>query len=297
VNIDKTITRNKFLKVTGLSVAVASLPSFSFDDSKTKKTLTIGLCGSWDKSSLAKQAGCSYIEAGVANVLMPDKPNADFSKQFEILSKNQALPIECFNVFLPKELKSVGDQANHEGIANYASLAFQRAEIVGARIIVFGSSGSRTIPDGFDRAKAKEQFIALCQMLAQLAAKRNITLAVEQLNQSETNFINTLQESAEIVEAVHHPHLKMICDIYHALKENDAASELIRYKEHLVHCHIAEKKERTPPGVVGDDFKPYFKALKKINYKGRVSLECKWKKMESELPMAVKVLQEQYEKA
>jgi sugar phosphate isomerase/epimerase len=291
------ITRKEFLKVTGLSFAAASLPSFSFDESKEKKTVTIGLCGSWDKSTLAKQAGCSYIESGVANLLMPDKSDADFKNQFDALAATQPLKVECFNVFLPKELKSVGDQANHEGIIKYASVAFQRAEIVGAKIIVFGSSGSRTIPEGFDRTKAKEQFIALCKMLAPLAEKHNITIAIETLNQSETNFLNTLKESSEIVEAVHHPHLKLMCDIYHALKENDPASELVKYKEYLVHCHIAEKQDRTAPGVMGDDFKPYFNALKKINYKGRISLECRWKNLETELPVAVKVVQEQYENA
>jgi len=48
---------------------------------------------------------------------------------------------------------------------------------------------------------------------------------------------------------------------------------------------------------MGDDFKPYLSALKKINYKGRVSLECRWKNMETELPVAVKTLQEQYQNA
>ena len=291
------ITRKKFLKVTGLSLAAASLSSFSFDDIKTKKALTIGLCGNWSNAALAKQAGCSYIETGVANLLMPDKPDADFKNQYDTLAVTQPLKVECFNVFLPKELKSVGDQVNHEGIIKYASIAFQRAEIVGAKIIVFGSSGSRTIPDGFDRTKAKEQFIALCKMLAPIASKHNITLAIENLNQSETNFINKLGESAEIVEAVRHPNLKLMCDIYHALKENDSANELVRYKEHLVHCHIAEKQDRTAPGVMGDDFKPYFNALKKIKYKGRISLECRWKNMEAELPTAVKTLQEQFENA
>ena len=65
----------------------------------------------------------------------------------------------------------------------------------------------------------------------------------------------------------------------------------------IVHCHIAEKQDRTPPGVMGDDFKPYLNALKKINYKGRISLECRWKNLETELPVAVKVLREQYENA
>ena len=291
------ITRKQFLKITSLAGAAAILPSFAFKSPEEKETLTIGLCGTSTNSEMAKQAGCVYIEEGVARVLMPLNSDADFKKQQEIRSAHQPLRTECFNVFLPRELKSVGNEADHEGITRYASVAFARAEIVGAKIIVFGSSGSRTIPEGFDRAKAKEQFISLCHRLAPLAARHHITLAVEPLNREETNFINTLREAAEIVDTVRHPHLKMICDIYHALKENDPPGELLRYQEHLVHCHIAEKKDRTPPGVNGEDFTTYLRALKKINYQGRVSLECNWKNMEAELPFAVKVLQQQYENA
>jgi sugar phosphate isomerase/epimerase len=295
--VDKAITRRQFLNTASLTAGV--LPSFVYGlmEEKENGKPAIGLCGAWTNAELAKNAGCAYIEAGVSKVLMPGNSDAEFKKQFEALSLHQPLQAECFSVFLPRELKSVGDQANHEGIIQYASVAFKRAEIVGAKIIVFGSSGSRTMPDGFDRTKAKEQFISLCRLLAPIASRHNITLAVEQLNHEETNFINTMHEAAEIVEAIHHPNLKMICDIYHALKENDPASEILRYQEYLVHCHIAEKKDRTPPGVNGEDFTPYLSALKKINYKGRVSLECNWKNLKVELPLAVKVLQQQYENA
>ena len=292
-----TITRKQFLKSGGLSLAAATLPSFAVESLKEKGSLIIGLCSAWANSELARQAGCSYMEESVAKILMPDNSEAEFKKQFEALSLHQPLRAECFNVFLPRELKSVGDQANQEGILKYASVAFERAEIVGAKIMVLGSGGSRTMPDGFDRATAKEQFISLCRLLALLAARHNITLAVEPLNRQETNFINTLREAAAVVDAVAHPNLKMTCDIYHAMRENDPASEMVRYQEHLVHCHIAEKQDRTPPGVNGEDFTAYLSALKKINYKGRVSLECHWRNMEVELPQAVRVLQQQYERA
>jgi sugar phosphate isomerase/epimerase len=290
------LSRNSFLKMSSLAAAAVSLPALPLLGDENKKSISIGLCGSSEKSELVKNAGCEYIEEGTAKILMPAKPEGEFLQVQEKLS-SQPLKIKCFNVFIPGELKSVGEQAQHENIIRYATTAFERAEKIGATIIVFGSSGSRTIPDGFDRHKAKEQFITLCQSLAPIAADHKITLAIEALNKGETNFINYLHESAEIVEAVKHPNLKMICDIYHALKENDPASELVRYKEHLVHCHIAEKEKRTPPGVMGDDFTPYFKVLKKINYKGRISLECNWKNLETELPVAVKILREQFEKA
>jgi sugar phosphate isomerase/epimerase len=292
------ISRRKFLKVSACSISGAMLSSFSPALAPDPTyTISIGLCGPWENSALAKQAGCTYIEEGVAKILMPDKPDLEFNRQYDRLSSTQALPIQSFNVFLPGEMHVVGDNAGHETIVNYASVAFTRMEKVGAKILVFGSGRARMIPEGFDKAKAKEQFITLCKILSPMAEKHNITLAVEQLNRGETNFINTLQEAGEIVDAVNHPNLKMICDIYHVLRENDPASELVRLNDRIVHCHIAEREDRTPPGVRGDDFTPYFRALKKINYTGRISLECRWKNQEAELPVAVKVLKEQYSSA
>ncbi len=289
------ITRNHFLRLSGLSTAALAIdPSVAF--AKAKGKIAIGLCGYLEKSAFAKSAGCEYIEAGTAKTLMPSKPEEEFNQVFQKLS-DEVLKVKCFNVFIPGELKSVGENAQHEKIREYASVAFQRAERIGADIVVFGSSGSRTIPDGLDRAKARDQFISLCKSLAPIASKHKITLAIEALNKGETNFINYLHESAEIVETVKHPNLKMICDIYHALKENDPPGELVKFKEHLVHCHIAEKEKRTPPGVMGDDFSSYFKALKQINYQGRISLECNWTNFEFEFPIAVKTVREQFEKA
>jgi len=297
LSVVQFISRKKFLKLSAISISGTLLSSFdSITESGNESAIKIGLCGPWESSDVAKKAGCTYIEEGVAKILMPGKSDQEFNQQFEKFS-SQPLPVESFNVFLPGEMCVVGENADHQTIMDYASVAFNRMEKTRAKTLVFGSGKARMIPDGFDKSKAVEQFISLCKTLAPVAAKHNITLAVEQLNRGETNFINTLREAGEIVDAVHHPNLKMICDIYHALKENDPVSELVRLDDRIIHCHIAEREDRTPPGVHGDDFTPYFRALKKINYQGRISLECRWKNMEAELPVAVKVLKDQLSNA
>jgi hypothetical protein len=139
--VDKTITRRQFLNTASFTVGALHYFSYCLLEEKENGKPAIGLCGVWANAELAKNAGCAYIEAGVAKVLMPSYSDAEFKKQFEDLSLRRPLPAECFNVFLPRELKSVGVQANHEGIIQYASVAFKRAEIVGAKIIVFGSGG------------------------------------------------------------------------------------------------------------------------------------------------------------
>jgi sugar phosphate isomerase/epimerase len=43
----------------------------------------------------------------------------------------------------------------------------------------------------------------------------------------------------------------------------------------VVHIEIAEKEERTVPGVKGDDFRPFFRVLREAGYQGAISIEGK----------------------
>jgi sugar phosphate isomerase/epimerase len=117
---------------------------------------------------------------------------------------------------------------------------------------------------------------------------------VEPLNRGETNFINSLAEGVEIIDAVKSPRVKLLCDIFHMLKEDESPDEIVKFGKHIVHCHIAEKENRTPPGVKGDDFRPYLSALKKIKYKGGLSIECfVYQDFDSQSKKGIEVLQKQ----
>ena len=51
--------------------------------------------------------------------------------------------------------------------------------------------------DGFD-SQAKEQFISIAKKIAAKASQYNITLALENLNSTETNFITTVEEALDV---------------------------------------------------------------------------------------------------
>ena len=56
--------------------------------------------------------------------------------------------------------------------------------------------------------------------------------------------------------------------------------------------------KRTAPGVAGDDFRAYFKALKAIGYTGGISIEGSWgKNFDEQLVKARAVLGEQFQSA
>ncbi len=291
------LTRRAFLTRTGgAAAASALLPAVSVRDwiarLQDRFQLPIGVCTSVQNAAVLKDAGCAYIEEGVRRLLIPDQPAGEFApRRAEALACG--LPVRACNGFLPGSLKSTGPEADHDGVLAFAATAFERAAEVGVRTIVFGSSGSRSIPEGFDRDAAKEQFLALLDRMGLLAARSGITVAIEPLQSSECNFINTVGEGVAIVRAVNHPHIRLLADIFHMLREEEGPGAIVEAGDLLVHLHIAEKARRTPPGTDGDSFVPYFRALSEIGYDGRLSIECGWDDLAAQLPRAVATLHEQ----
>lgn len=256
-----------------------------------QKKPEIGIAQSLDNDSLLFASGYRYVVENVQNLF---SPIAITDEQFEknlIRIKQYKLKICAVNIFIPGDLKLVGPNVDEVKVLLYCERVFQRCQAVDVNMIVWGSGGARRIPDGFDREKAKEQFIAIAKKIAAMAARYNIKLALENLNRSETNFINTAEEALTIVKAVDHPNFKLCADIYHMLRENEGPAVLEQAGSYLIHCDIAEKTNRGAPA--SEDFTSYLNALKKINYRGKIIIEARWENLERQAAPALKYLSNQ----
>ena len=236
----------------------------------------IGVVQSVENAHILHDHGYRYLVENTSKFLSPRTVSeSQFEEKLKII-KASPVPFYACNIFIPGDLKVVGPAVDEAAILAYVETVFSRAQKAGISMIIWGSGQSRRLPDGFDRAKAKAQFIAIAKKIAAVASKYNVVLALENLNTTETNFISTVSEALEIVRAVNHKNLRLCADIYHMLKENEPAESILAARDYLAYCELAEKEGRTPPGVQGDDFRPYFSALKKIGYKGKVVIECRW---------------------
>ncbi|MDR0844011.1 MAG: sugar phosphate isomerase/epimerase [Tannerella sp.] len=258
-----------------------SLSLFSQDLSER-----IGVCTSVKNAPAMQKAGCSYVEIGINGFLIPDKPDTDFAANLKDASE-AVLPLYSGNIFFPGEIKLTGPEVNQETVLRYTETAMRRAKQVGVKIAVLGSGKARAVEEGADRAETVARFAGLCREIALIAGKYDVVVVIEPLRREETNFINTVREGMEIVRAVNHPNLCVLADFYHMACVDEDAQALVEAGASLRHCHIAEKEKRTAPGVKGDDFTPYFKALKQIGYQGNLSLECQWTNFDEEVIPAV----------
>jgi sugar phosphate isomerase/epimerase len=252
----------------------------------------IGICTKFTNAEMLAQHSCDFIEESVGGFLAPDKSEEEFN---EILKQAQksALQVKVCNGFIPGNLKSVGANAVQSEILGYIEIAFQRAEKAGVELIVFGSGGSRSIPEGFSRDEARKQFVSLCKAMAPIAERHNVVVVLEPLNKKECNFINSVTEGGEIVEDVNHPNFRLLADIYHMKMDNEGPESIVKFGYLIKHAHIAEKEGRSAPGTYKEDFMPYFEALKKVSYRGKLSIECNWENMESQSANAILTIKKQ----
>ena len=231
----------------------------------------------------------------IQNCLSPLKfSDAEFEKYLATFA-GMKTKIYAVNIFIPGDMKLVGPDVQELKILDYAKQVLARCKKADIKMIVWGSGGARRVPEGFDHKKATEQFIDIAKKVSALAKEFDITIALENLNSTETNFINTVKDALEVVKAVNHPNFRLCVDVYHMLKEAEPPAIIESTKKYLVHCDLAERDNRTPPGVVGDDFRPYLKALYKVGYNKVIVLECRWENIAAQAVSARVNLQKQLE--
>ncbi len=287
-------SRRSFIKGSAQILAAVGLGSHAYGQpvpSKHKLFSAIGISAAAEKASYLKTQGIDFLTCGVGDLLMPDQSEDSFEKKRAELS-SCPLPIFACNGFIrPAHLRCVGPEANHELVLEWADISFRRMKKLGGKLIVFGSSGARRVPDGWPIEKADAQFISLLKQMGPLAAAQEITVTIEQLRAAECNYINHITRAATLIRAVNHPNIRLLADLYHMAVMNDGPAELKAAMDVVAHIEIAEKAERTAPGIKGDDFRPFFRILHEAKYQGAINIEAKYE--DSQLATAVRTIVQQ----
>jgi len=252
----------------------------------------LGIASSMENDAILYESGFRLIGETVGKLLSPKISNEQILQNRSSLKQMHCQVYMC-NSFFPGDLKIAGDEVDELRVLTYADTVFSRAAQLGIEAIVLGSGGSRRLPEDYDVQKAEAAFTKLAGKMAVLAKPYGVTIFLEALNSTETNFITTLQQAARIVRAVNHPNFRLNADIYHMLKENESPQHIVDAGNLIEYCEIAEKEERTYPGFKGDDFVPYLKALKKIKYSGHIFIEGRWTDLKVEAPLAKAYLEKQ----
>lgn len=229
-----------------------------------------------DRVRFVAGLGYDFVEVGFA--ALSEKTDAEIDA-FAKTVKECGIVCHSCNGFMPGDIKTCGPDMDDAKIKEYLDRNFERTAKLGYKSVIFGSGGSRNVPDGYDRERAKEDIIHfLGDLVVPVVKQYGVTIGIEELRSQETNIINTCDEAWEYIKAVNDSHIKLLVDLYHVAVMGTPVEELRQYKGYVSHVHIASPSNNRiyPLPTDGDDalYRKFFEILDEIGYEARnISLE------------------------
>lgn len=232
----------------------------------------------------AKEAGYDYVELPLAQIMDLDE------KEFDGLLAQlleSGIPCETCNNFFPAAVRLTGEDVQPEKVKEYIRKAVGRASRLGAKKIVFGSSGAKNVPEGFSHEKAWEQIAEALRWADVYTSVAGIEIVIEPLNRKESNIILNLTEAEELRRISKAFSVRLLVDYYHFAMEKEETEVLRKLVPRIAHVHFAEPESRSFPKQQKETYKAFFRILLDGGYDGRVSVEAFTQNPEQALKEAV----------
>ena len=258
--------------------------------------MRFGICAPYREVAALETYPFDYLEENVQRFLIPERSQEEF-EEFWQEARQLPVPIEVGSSLLLADMRLVAtptQSVDAKRLERYMKTALQRAEQVGIRVIVFGSGSARACPPDYSRADAVQQIREHLSQWSEWAQDHGVQIVLEPLRYEETNTLNTVTEAGKLVATIDRPGARLLADVYHMACNNESPEDILPWSSLLSHIHVAEKQERAAPGRHGEDFRPYFAALHQAGYDRRISIECNWQNLATEVGPAIQTLREQW---
>lgn len=188
--------------------------------------------------------------------------------------------------------------ADHEAyVAQVIESIRCAAKIGAANVVIHSNELTQTGPVKNPLTELSDT-VKLCSMftnlreLAPYAEEYGVTLVVEPLNTVTDhigNFLTSTQQSAELIQAVGSPNIKVLYDVYHMyLNEGKICETLQKYISTIGHIHFADAPGRHEPGTGVINYAKVFSYLDELGYEGTIGCELFPKESTAKAVAAIK---------
>jgi sugar phosphate isomerase/epimerase len=129
------------------------------------------------------------------------------------------------------------------------------------------------IAEGKTYRQAEALFIETMDRICEIAHKKDVTIIIEPVNRYEINFVNNLDEGADLLAKLKHQNTGLMPDVFHMNIEDDHIGDSLRRNaRYIKYIHLADSN-RLAPGQGHIDFDEVFDALKDARFDGWASIE------------------------
>ena len=239
-------------------------------------------------------AGCGYdyLEPALSKAVALS-PEALAAARQDVQASG--LRVETMNWFLPgSDIKLTGPTVDREQVRAYLEKSLALAESFGAKVIVFGSPGARTVPDSFPPEKAWRQLVDFLRLAGQVVKTRGygMVIGIEALRKPETNIVNSVAEALRLARDVNDPRVRLSVDFYHMAFENEDPDVVLQAGPLIAHVQISDPAQRRfPKDDTGEPrYRRFFDNLRKVGYRGRISVEAESKDLAGDCGPALQFL-------
>lgn len=141
-------------------------------------------------------------------------------------------------------------------------------------VMVFGSPKQRSTTGGLSVAEATKHYVDGLAGVAPLAEERDVKILIEALPIEQSDVVTTLDEAVQHVQSIASPAIWTMFDSHNAVNEIEPHADLIeKHYQWIRHIHVNETDGRHP-GTGDYDFVSIFQRLRKLDYRGWISMEA-----------------------
>lgn len=168
------------------------------------------------------------------------------------------------------------DAATVAATQDYVRECVDRVAILGGRVVagpLYTPVGETRSISASERTATVDRLVVGLRPLVDYAGEREVTLAIEPLNRFETSFLNTAEQTLEVVERVNSAALGILLDTFHMnIEEKQQAAAIRLVGSRLAHFHACGS-DRGTSGADHIAWPEIATALGEIDYQGALVIE------------------------
>lgn len=205
-----------------------------------------------------------------------EDPNLIDGKLIRTALKENGLKAVVCGVFGPTKDLTSDNIALHRNSFDYINQCFELCNVWGSSFLagpMYSTVGKARMVGQEQRKVEWDRAVTNIGKVCRMAEEQDLAIALEPLNRFESDLINTAEDVMRLIKDVNHSSAKVLLDGFHmAIEEPNIEKAILTVGDKLIHVQVSENYRGTP-GTGQTPWNDFKSGLKKIGYKGAISIE------------------------